>query len=90
MVRSLYLPVVVDFIDEACHPTAIGVMPATSQNIRDPHQSSAVATIQIPKAIMPAEIKYAVSLPMLEFKPSENPFVPSPWLIFHGRTFSRS
>jgi hypothetical protein len=44
-------------------PTAIGVMPTTSQNIRDPHQSSAVATIQIPKAIMPARDQICGAFP---------------------------
>src|SRR5271154_2938936 len=57
-------------------PTAIGAKPTTSQNSRDPHRSSALATIQIPKASIPAEIKYAVSFSMVNIQAERRPFVP--------------
>jgi hypothetical protein len=41
-------------------------MATKSQNMTDPHLSSAFATIPMPKAIMPTEIKYAVRLSMLD------------------------
>jgi hypothetical protein len=66
-------------------PTAIGVMPTTSQNIRDPHQSSAVATIQIPKAIMPARDQICGEPFHARVQAEREPFRSVSWLTFRGR-----
>jgi hypothetical protein len=57
-------PRAVDFIDEVCRSDRDRGHANNEPNISEPHLSSALATIQIPKASMPAEIKYAVSFSM--------------------------